>query len=165
MAEIAIRDARVEDEEFILGLNAACRPAVSDMSAEEFRAISGWAHRVLVAEHEGRAVGFVILIRPKTAYPSDNYGWFEKQFDRHLYIDRVAVSDTARGLGVGRELYEAAAELAVAVHEQRLTCEVNEEPPNPESIAFHARLGFLWLASRPSRSGKVVAMFVRELGQ
>lgn len=160
---IAIRDARVEDEDFILGLNAACLPAVSEMPREDFRAISGWAHRVLVAEHEGKPVGFIILIRPKTAYPSDNYAWFEKQFDRHLYIDRVAVSDDARGLGVGRELYEASAEIAVAAYEQRLTCEVNEEPPNPQSMAFHVKLGFLWLASRPSRSGKVVAMFVREL--
>jgi uncharacterized protein len=47
--------------------------------------------------------------------------------------------------------------------EQRLTAEVNEKPPNPESMAFHAKLGFRHLQSRPSRHGKMVAMLERPL--
>ncbi len=162
---VSVRKARGEDEDFILALNAACRPAVSDMSAQDFRDISGWAHRVLLAEEDGEPLGFVILIRPGTAYPSDNYAWFERNFERHLYIDRIAVSEAARGRGVGAALYDAALAIADEVGEERLTCEVNEDPPNPQSMAFHAALGFQFLKSRASRSGKVVAMFVRELSR
>ena len=151
------------DEAFILALNAASTPSVSEMSADDYRAIAGWAHRVLVAELDGKPCGFLILIRPGTAYPSDNYGWFEAKFDKHLYIDRIAVAEFAKGKGVGRAFYDEAALVAAKNGDQRLTCEVNEDPPNPQSLAFHKRVGFNYLLSRPSRSGKVVAMFERPL--
>ena len=160
---VATRDAAEGDEDFILALNAACTPAVAEMSLEDYRDIAGWAHRVLVAEVGGKPCGFLILIRPGSAYPSDNYAWFEAKFDHHLYVDRIAVSDWARGEGVGRALYEEALQMANKLGEQRITAEVNEEPPNPESMAFHTRMGFRFLHSRPSRHGKVVAMLERPL--
>lgn len=159
----AVREAAAGDEALILALNAASTPAVSEMSADLYRDIADWAYRVLIAEAGGEPAGFLILIRPGSAYPSDNYGWFEEQFANHLYIDRIAVAASAKGLGVGRALYEEALRLAADLGEQRLTAEVNEEPPNPDSMAFHARLGFRHLLSRPSRSGKVVAMLERPL--
>lgn len=161
---VSVRDAGAGDEDFILALNAACAPAVSELSRDDLRKVTGWACRTLVAEADGRALGFIVLMRPGAPYPSDNYGWFERQFERHLYIDRVAVADGARGQGVGRALYEAADAVAGELRLERLTCEVNEDPPNPESLAFHAALGFRFLKSRKSGSGKTVAMFVRELG-
>lgn len=161
---VTVRDAGAGDEDFILALNAACVPAVAEMSAQDYRDIAGWAHRVLIAEAGGKPAGFVVLIRPGSAYPSDNYGWFEEQFDNHLYIDRIAVSQSAWGHGVGRALYEEAMRIAAATGEKRLTAEVNEDPPNPESMAFHAKLGFRHLLSRTSpRLGKVVAMLERPL--
>src|SRR5262245_25389759 len=128
---VAIRDAAAGDEEFILALNAACTPAVADMSLEDYRDIAGWAHRVLLAELDGKPCGFLILIRPGSAYPSDNYAWFEAKFEHHLYVDRIAVSGFARGRGAGRALYEEAIRMAGRLGEQRITAEVNEEPPNP----------------------------------
>lgn len=166
---LTVRDAGAGDEEFILALNAACTPAVGDMDAQDYRDIAGWAHRVViceaaVSEGRGEPVGFMILIRPGSEYPSDNYLWFEEKFGRQLYVDRIAVSSAARGLGVGRFLYEEAFRMAAALGEERVTAEVNEVPPNPESMAFHAKLGFRHLLSRTSpRLGKVVAMLERPL--
>jgi uncharacterized protein len=160
---VTVRDAGEGDEAFILALNAACTPAVGDMTRDAYRQLLGWSHRVLIAEAGGAPAGFVILIQPGSAYPSDNYGWFEKTFGRHLYVDRIAVSAAARGLGVGRALYAEALGMAAALGEERVTAEVNEDPPNPESMAFHERLGFHHLTSRMSRSGKTVAMLERPL--
>lgn len=161
---VTVRDAAPGDEEFILALNAASTPAVGDMTADDYREIAGWAYRVLIAEAGGKPAGFLILIRPGSDYPSDNYGWFEEQFDHHLYVDRIAVSKAAWGQGVGRSLYEEAIRIAAATGEKRITAEVNEDPPNPESMAFHAKLGFRHLLSRMSpRLGKVVAMLERPL--
>jgi predicted GNAT superfamily acetyltransferase len=160
---VAIRDAAEGDEEFILALNAACTPAVGALDANGLAALRGWARRVLVAEAGGARVGFIILLGPGTAYDSDNYAWFEQRFPSHLYIDRVAVDAAARGANVGRMLYDAAAKIARDLGEERLTAEVNEQPPNPESMAFHERMGFNHLVSRASRAGKVVAMLERPL--
>ena len=44
---------------------------------------------------------------------------------------------------MGRALYEAAFERAASAGAVEVTCEVNVEPPNPDSQAFHARLGFV----------------------
>jgi len=164
---IAIRDVADGDEDFILALNAACTPAVSKMDRDDYREIAAAAHRVLVAELDGKPCGFLILLRPGAAYKSDNYGWFEKTFDNHLYIDRIAVSDSARGEGVGRAFYDEAARIAAKNGDQRLTCEVNVDPPNPQSMAFHTRLGFRHLHTRPSgddKPQKIVAMLELPLG-
>lgn len=160
---VTVRDASPEDEDFILALNAACVPAVGDMPREKYRQYAGWAYRVLIAEAGGIPAGFMILLRPGSSYPSDNYGWFETAFDHHLYVDRIAVTEVSRGTGAGRALYEAAIRMARELGEERVTAEVNEDPPNPESMAFHARLGFRHLLSRASGSGKVVAMLERPL--
>ena len=161
---VTVRDAEARDEDFILALNAACTPAVGDMSAQDYRDITGWAHRIVIAEADSKPVGFMILIRPGSAYPSDNYGWFEEQFAHQLYVDRIAVGRSARGLGVGRVLYDEALRIAADLGEERVTAEVNEDPPNPESMAFHFKLGFRHLLSRTSpRLGKVVAMLERPL--
>ena len=114
MVGVTIRDAAQTDEAFILALNAASTPAVGEMDASDYREIATQAHRVLVAEAGGVPAGFMILIRPGSAYPSDNFGWFEEQFDNHLYIDRIAVSKAAWGAGVGRALYEEAMHIAAA---------------------------------------------------
>ena len=130
---------------------------------ERREALGVLKHRILIAELDGKPCGFLILIRPGSAYPSDNYGWFEAKFDHHLYIDRIAVAEAAKGRGVGRAFYDEAARIAAQNGDERLTCEVNVEPPNPQSMAFHERVGFRRLLSRPSRSGKVVAMLEKPL--
>lgn len=155
---VTVRDAKPEDEAFILALNAASTPAVGDMDAEDYRELAGQAHRILVADVDGKPCGFLVLVRPGSAYESLNYAWFELTFTNHLYIDRIAVAEPAKGMGVGRVLYDEAKRIAAANGDKRLTCEVNEQPPNPDSIAFHKRLGFRHLLSRPWKD-KVVAMF------
>lgn len=46
-----------------------------------------------------------------------------------------------------------------------LTCEVNLEPPNPHSLAFHHRLGFTQVGEQVTTRGTVrVALLVRPVG-
>ena len=159
---VAVRDATKADEDFILAVNAACTPAVGEMDAADYEEIRLSAHAVRVAEVGGKPAGFIILIRPLSAYRSLNYAWFEERYERHLYIDRIAIGADFRGQGIGRALYEDASRIAASAGEERLTAEVNEDPPNPQSISFHKALGFNYLVSRPWKD-KVVAMFERPL--
>ena len=50
-------------------------------------------------------------------------------------------SDRRSGLGIGKQLYEAAFS-EMAGQRDMLICEVNLEPPNPGSLRFHKSLGF-----------------------
>ncbi len=160
---VLLRDAAETDATAILAINAACSPAVSELTEASYVELCGWAERVLVADAGGLVAGFMILMRPGAAYASDNYAWFAQRFDRFLYVDRIAIEAGGRGNGLGRMLYEEALRLAEVAGDRRLCAEVNEVPPNPESLAFHTRLGFRHLESRTSRSGKVVAMLERPL--
>lgn len=85
---------------------------------------------------------FLLGLPPGIAYDSDNYRWFGARYRDFLYIDRIAVAERARGHGIGTSLYADIARVARGRY-GCLLAEVNEEPSNPLSIAFHERSGFM----------------------
>jgi uncharacterized protein len=107
-----------------------------------------------VATRESQVVGFVIALRNGTAYWSHNYAWFAARFDAFLYLDRVVVSPDARRTGVGAALY---ADITAFACDRwpRITLEVNTDPPNPGSMAFHEALGFREVGVRAYSGGAV----------
>lgn len=144
----------------LLALNNAAVPHVNALGAAEFDAIAR-AGRVWVATTEQGAVpiGFVVTLARGVDYDSLNYAWFSTRFDAFTYVDRVVVSPAARGRGVGRALYDVVAREATLAGHGRVCAEVNVDPPNPGSMAFHTGLGFHVLAERHNESaGKTVAM-------
>lgn len=98
--------------------------------------------------------GFVIVMAPGADYASPNYRWFEARLSGGTapggfrYVDRVAVAPAAQGGGVGRLLYEAVVADARTAGAAEVTCEVNLDPPNPASQAFHRHLGFVEVGSQ-----------------
>jgi uncharacterized protein len=59
-----------------------------------------------------------------------------------VYIDRIIASSEARGQGFARCLYQELFAAARQAGHMRVVCEVNIDPPNPASEAFHALMGF-----------------------
>ena len=53
------------------------------------------------------------------------------------------VASSARGRGLARKLYDDLFKQALEAGHERVVCEVNTQPPNPGSDAFHAALGFV----------------------
>jgi predicted GNAT superfamily acetyltransferase len=62
-------------------------------------------------------------------------------------MDRVVVASSARSRGYARLLYRDLFDEASTAGHERIVCEVNARPPNPESDAFHAALGFTEVGS------------------
>ncbi len=92
-----------------------------------------------VAEPEA---GFVLAHAPDAGLDGPNFRWFAARMDDFIYVDRVIVAAEARGRGVGRTLYIEVAEAARRAGYRAVAAEVNIDPPNPGSLAFHERMGF-----------------------
>ena len=166
-----IRAYARRDLEWLLGLNnrfAAEMGVLSVDDIEGFAALGGALRVASVRPPEGdeaMRAGFLVLLPSGTAYRSANYRWFETNMtEPFAYIDRVAIDPAMSGRGLGRALYEDAEAIAKDWDRRVLTCEVNERPPNPASMAFHRRLGFAALETRENaESGKRVVMMEKHL--
>lgn len=115
-----------------------------------------------VAAGEGEA--FAIIFDQAAQYGSPNFLWFRERFPRFAYVDRIVVSERARGKGLARALYEHVFAAARAAGHERVVCEVNFDPPNPGSDAFHAKLGFSEIGRATLANGKGVRYLERVIG-
>ncbi len=152
-----------DDVPAVAALNANASPAVNLLSEEEVASLYDLCDIALVATNRNRQViAFLLSLAPGQPYESENYRWFEDRGVRHQYIDRIVVAPTAKGTGVGRALYESVFERARERGASEVSCEVNIDPPNPGSLAFHERLGFRQLAEQWTKSNTVrVALLAR----
>ena len=144
----------------VLALNGLHAAETSELDARRLRGMLDAAFMALVAPD---ASAFLIAFDETAAYDSPNFLWFRDRLDRFVYVDRVVVAATARGRGLARRLYDDVAAAALASSRDRVVCEVNLEPPNPASDAFHAALGFFEAGRGSPAPGKVVRYLERRL--
>jgi hypothetical protein len=140
----------------ILALNATWVHFTSPLDEAALGDLHAQAAYHRVAEVDACVAGFLLAVGPGQAYESPNYRWFAVRSDDFIYIDRVVVAGDHQGSGVGRALYEDVTAWARRHGFGRLVCEVNIEPPNPGSDAFHGRFGFVevgtqWVAGGTKR--------------
>lgn len=112
----------------------------------------------------GENDAFAIIFDQSASYGSPNFHWFRDRYPRFTYVDRIVVSESARGKGLARALYEYVLETARAAGHERVVCEINFDPPNPGSDAFHAKLGFSEIGRATLANGKSVRYLERLIG-
>ena len=151
-----LRPLTGEDAPALVALNDAAHPAVPITTAEEMRGLLALAALALGLERDGALLGFVIAMHPGADYASENYRWFEARGTGHVYVDRIVVAESERGRGLGPVLYDAVFAEARRLRHPEVTCEVNLDPPNPGSLAFHSRLGFAQVGTQATKGGSVV---------
>jgi predicted GNAT superfamily acetyltransferase len=157
-----LRTATESDVASMVEINNSGYPAVPLAQAEDIAALMALSCLVLIAEDDqGVPLGFLMAMDPGQNYDSENYVFFESRFTNHLYIDRIVLTEDARGLGVGSELYERVFQRAKDDGRERVTCEVNLEPPNPGSLRFHRRWGFEDVDTQPTKGGHVVVQLLQ----
>jgi len=160
---VQLREIAPEDADWLEAENNAAVPNVNALSGPALIDLAGQAAYRRIALDNGQPVGFLIAFAPGADYRSQNYVWFSGRYDDFLYIDRVVVADAARGRGIGGILYQDLFDFALG-KTARITCEVNEKPPNPGSIRFHERLGFTIVGRQETEAGaKSVALMARDL--
>lgn len=151
-----------QDLAALVAINNEGYPAVPVVDEDDMAGLLGMSSLALgVEDNEGQLVGFLLAIDPGADYASENYAYFEATGANHLYIDRVVLSERARGKGFGGTLYQAVFERAAQDGRDWVTCEVNLEPPNPGSLRFHRRWGFQDVGQQPTKGGVVIVQLLR----
>jgi len=155
-----LRQLLPSNSEEIWEINQQGLPGTGKVSPQEIIQLLDYSSLAVGAFFEDTLVGFVICLPPKTAYGSLNYAWFNQQYDKFLYVDRIAVGTNHQNRNIGSTLYNYVKKHADNVGIP-VTAEVNIHPPNPGSLRFHARHGFEQVGVL-EHSEKSVALFVYE---
>lgn len=133
------RQIEDRDLDWVLALNQEHVAELSPLSP-------GRLQELLVAAFYARAIddraAFLLAFDQDADYDSPNFLWFRERFACFAYVDRIAVSGDQRGRGLARRLYSDLIQAARAAAQPRIVCEVNSDPPNPASDAFHTAFGF-----------------------
>lgn len=142
-------------------LNNAHAVELSFHTRDEFDTLIARAFAGLAT---GDSAAFLLAFDETGDIPSRNYAWFKARYSRFVYIDRVVVAPSYRRKGIAAAFYAELTARARAAGQPMLCCEVNTDPPNPASDAFHARQGFTPVGeARLAETGKTVRYLAKTL--
>jgi hypothetical protein len=127
------------DLDVLLALSNAHEREIGTFTKAAFEELVSMSFRTRMTE-AGDA--FLVALADRAPEVAPNYHWFADRFDHFVYIDRVVVAATSRKRGLATLLYRDLIDAARRAGHGRLCCEVNSDPPNPASDAFHATFGF-----------------------
>ena len=149
------------DLDALLALSNAHEKEIGNFTKAAFAELVALSFRTRMTETRD---AFLIALAERAPDVAPNHRWFASRFARFVYVDRVVVSESSRQRGLAKLLYCDLMEAARSAGHTRVCCEVNVDPPNPGSDAFHARLGFeeIGRAFLPDR-GKIVRYLTRAL--
>jgi predicted GNAT superfamily acetyltransferase len=163
VTEPFLRPYRDSDLETLVDVNDGAYPAVPITPAAELAELIAMSTVRIVVEADAVPVGFVLGMPPGLDYTSENYVFFSARASElgrdFVYVDRIVLAPSLQGRGLGPQLYAAVFDEARRVGAPEVLCEVNVEPPNPGSLAFHTRLGFVEVGRQETHGGEnVVAL-------
>lgn len=160
VSELRIRPIVDTDLDTLLEINAANVPAVGAVDLARLRYLIEESALALVVLDDGVLAGFCLVIGPGSTYDSVNYTWFMEHHPTSLYLDRVAFDASFQGRGLGGALYDEIDRRMRAdfAHADALTLEVNVDPPNEQSLRFHAKRGFVEVGRQMSKGIEVSLM-------
>ena len=140
-----IRPITRDDLAWLTTLNNSCLPAVNEMDEDGLWDIAEKAaYARILWDDLGKGaepLGVLTVLAPGVEHWSTYYAWVGERYDDFHYVDRVMVSEQARGRKTGELLYRDLFSFSEG-KAARILCEVNSIPPNPGSMRFHERIGF-----------------------
>jgi uncharacterized protein len=143
MIDFRFQAATELDYAAILALNRESEHFLSPLNQAKLARLANEAAVFQVAVSAGAVAGFLLVFGPKADYDSPNFLWFKSRYDDFLYVDRIVISKAFRGHHLATRFYEQLDAHARDRGFSRVVCEVNIDPPNPASLRFHEKLGFI----------------------
>jgi predicted GNAT superfamily acetyltransferase len=147
------------DHAEVLALNERHVELLAPLDEPRLVTLRGHAATAHVIDVDGSFAGFVLTFTTGSAYDGENFAWFTERYDDLCYLDRVVIHEGFRRRGLGSRVYD---ELESTCGRPLFALEVNLDPPNEPSLAFHRGRGFAEVGRRES-GGHLVAMLVKQL--
>jgi len=161
----SIRPLGDADKAALLRLNAENYPAVHTLDEATLAHLLGFGgyHRAAV-DPAGGVLGYLLSFASASAYDDTEIRELRRLVrEPFLYICQVVVAPAHRGRKIGHAFYADLADAARRQGVPLLCCDVNTNPPNPGSFAFHRRLGFVEIGSGIASNGMAVAFLQRRI--
>ncbi|HWL85511.1 MAG TPA: GNAT family N-acetyltransferase [Polyangiaceae bacterium] len=140
--DIVVRPVAPADLASLITLNNDHPIELSIVDADRLRALLSAAALATAIGRISEPDAFLIAFDDAAPPQGPNHAWFLERRTHFLYVDRVCVAPRVRKRGLARALYVDALAAAARRGATTLCCEVNSDPPNLASDAFHAALGF-----------------------
>ena len=139
----------------ILALSALHEVETSPLDREKLSAMLDAAfHHATIGDG---SQGYLIAFDQDADYDSVNFRRFQSRFDRFVYVDRIVVAASQRGKGAAQSFYADLFDVARHAGHTRIVAEINIDPPNPASLDFHAKIGFVEIDQVTLSPGKSVS--------
>ena len=136
-----IVDVNRRDLNFIIEMNQKYIQMVSHLTSNQMSWFFDNSAYFKVVKCDNKIIAFIIALYPNLNYQSNNYVWFNKKYNSHIYIDRIIVEKKYQNRGVGSAIYNDLILFSKNIT-RRITCEVNVKPRNHRSILFHKKFKF-----------------------
>jgi predicted GNAT superfamily acetyltransferase len=160
---ISIRDVRPDDLPEIVRINGESSPGVTQLTERGIAGLMTEATVAWVAIADRGIAGYLIAFLGSSNYDGEEFSWFKQRRQNFVYVDQVALARSYRGRGIGSMLYSELERWSSGQQCESLNCEVNLDPPNPASMAFHARYGFIQIGRLHTSDGRHVALLQKRV--
>lgn len=155
-----LRPITPQDHPAVLALNQEHVDLLAPLDQHGLESLVSKADLAHVIDFDGQRAGFVVTFTPGASYDSVNYHWFAEEYDDFYYLDRVVIAPAYRRRGLATRVYDEVEQRARA--HGRMALEINIDPPNHASLAFHAARGYTEIAQQRA-NGHVVSLQSLEL--
>ena len=142
-------------------INSESAPGVSLLSSQELEELIPAATLAWVAIAGDQIAGYLIGFTWTARYDGEEFAWFKERYQDFFYVDQLALAPSFRGRGIGTRLYAELERRAARELWQSLNCEVNLDPPNATSLAFHQRRGFREIGRMQATDGRRVTLLAK----
>jgi len=160
---IVIREVRSDDLPEIRRINVESSPGVTRLTVRRIAGLVTEATLAWVAVADRGIAGYLIAFLGSASYGGEEFAWFKRRTRNFVYVDQVALAPPYRGRGIGSMLYSELERWGSRRQCESLSCEVNLDPPNPASMAFHMSYGFIQIGRMHTSDGRHVALLQKEV--
>ncbi len=154
-----LRPITASDHADVVALNDRHVDLTAPMDQARLVELAGAAGRADVIDVDGQFAGFVITFPVGAAYDGTHFTWFAERYDDYCYLDRIVIHEDYWRRGLGTFVYD---EIEGSCGRPILALEVNIDPPNEPSLAFHRLRGFTEVGQTEA-SGHLVSLMVKQL--